>query len=532
MHIVKRYVKPKCAIPILLTIWKNFNDVFGISHPAFLWFYRVSRNWAGISNLVPGMREHLHRAGLRSRLGTDSDDKFANEEGKPIADYSIIFRELFCAAAAELADDMRHPVEKLGKLFDEIIYTGKAPAKGKKDLEIGAQNTLGKGQLLFLVRIVDKAGAQQLQAAGYRFAPKPSVLPLISRILQLSGEYLSRQLDIMYEFAVDPHILDPGCHLALFAVRASMASGFDVLVRQDARNLLPTMQLPFDTLESWQVDYLKIMDTQTVAVSMKQLNKASKAAATPPKEKIFAAQLLHTLEALKDEIGDSFFNDAMLIAKPIQVPCRGLTEDSPPGIANLIVFRAIIPIQSRAPGKKLDFTPLVFFKMRQHVYKNSADHAIFARRAYREFAQVLNLSGRSSIAVAGGKERQEIDAQLPTTPGGRRPSHNKFGFFRRRGSRQDGKIKGDNSSEKDLVDVHSEDQGIGGIMVSQEVRIDIAGRPASPVNEDGKKTADIEMAQLSKGPKTGAESKVSKDEEMPSFVDELFKVTVQTRTVR
>jgi hypothetical protein len=507
--------------------------VFGISHPAFLWMYRVSHNWPGISSLVPAMREHLHHSGFENRLGMDQDNSFANEEEALSADYSIIFRELFCAAAAELADDMKHPVDKLGKLFDRIIYTGKRPSKGKKDLEKGAQDALGKGQIMFLVRVVDKVGAQQLQAAGYRFAPKPVVLPNISRILQISGDDLSRELDVMHEFAVAPPILDPGCHLALFAVRASMATGFDILIRQDARNLIPTMQLPFDALESWHLDYLQTMDSQTVAVSMKQLNKASKAAATPPKEKKFAAQVLHTLEALKDEIEDPFFNDAMLIAKPVQCPCRGLTEDSPPGSATLIAFRVIIPIQSRAPGKKLDFTPFSFYKMRQHVYQNSLDHAVFARRAYREFAPVLNLSGRSSIAAGSGNRQHEIDEihLMPPSPSSGKPSQSKFRFFSQKSSRPSAKVRGDKSSEKNLVDIYSEDQGLGGIMVSQEVSVDVADRPASIVNKNDKKLGGIEMTHLSKEPQTGIANKVSNDEEAPSFVYELFKITVQTRTV-
>jgi len=82
------------------------------------------------------------------------------------------------------------------------------------------------------------------------------------------------------------------------------------------------------------------------------------------------------------------------------------------------------------------------------------------------------------------------------------------------------------------VDVQLEDQGVGGIMVSQEVSVDVTDRPASSVNEDDKKLGGIEMNQLSNESHTGTANKVSKDEEAPSFVDELFKTTVQTRAVR
>ena len=517
---------------------QNVDDLFGIAHPDFLWMYRVSRNWAGISNLVPGMREHLHRTGLRNRFGVEPVNRFEDEEGTPVVDYSVKFRELFCAAAAELANDMNHPVEMLGQLFDDIIHTGKATVKAKKDLENGVQDALGKGQILFLVRVVDKAAAQQIQAAGFRFAPKEIVLPLISKILGITGDDFTRQLEIMHRFALDPPNLDPGCHLALFAVRASLINGFDVLVPQDAKNLLPTKQLPFDALESWQVEYLQTVDSQTVTVTMKQLHRASKAVATPVKEKNFAAQVLHTLEALKDEIGDPFFHDAFLIAKPVIVPCRGLTEDSPPGSATLIVFRVMIPIQNRAPGKRLDFTPLALFKMQQHVYNNSPDHDFFARRAYREFAPVLNLSGHSSIAAAAVKQQSVVDAEdttqscmVPPGPILSRPSQSRYGFFGRRAARHNANMTEDNSSEKDLMSMHSADQGLGGIMVSQEVSVDVADRPASPWSKAEKKSEAIEMGQLSKESSGGIAIKVSKDEEAPSYVEELFRIAVQTRAI-
>ena len=483
--------------------------------------------------MIPGMREHLHRTGLRSRLGADSEVNFRND-GEPMADYSVIFRELFCAAAAELADDMKQPVDKLGKLFDEIVYTGTSPAGAKKDLEKGNQETIKGGQILFLIRVVDKVGAQQLQAAGYRFAPQPSVLPMISRIWQIDGYELARQMDTMNEFAVAPPTLDAGCHVALFAIRASMSSGFDVLIRQDARNLIPTMQLPFETLERWQADYLQEMDGQTAAATMRQLNVASNGGARTVKEKQFATQMLHTLEAFKDEINDPFFNDAMLIAKPVYVPCRGDDPDAPMGNATLICFRAIIPIQSRYTGKKLDFTPLVFFKTRQHVYLNSRDHAVFARRAYREFAPVLNLSGHSTVVVSKKLQHQdEIDAEEKTMKNldpAVLVKDGKYHFFKRSASRRPSRpVRGDNSSEKNLVDVQLEDQGVGGILVSQEVSVDVANRPASFVEREFKESA-IEMADMRE--LGSGVANVTKDEVALSYVDELFKTTVQARNVK
>jgi hypothetical protein len=172
-------------------------------------------------------------------------------------------------------------------------------------------------------------------------------------------------------------------------VLAAMALIFSL--GKDAKNQLPTMQLPFDKFEDWQIDYLKTMDSMNVIAIMKALSKATQSTSPSQREQQFAKYVLQTIEALKEEGEDPIFNDAMLIADPIRAPCRGASEDSPPDVATLITFRIMVPIHSRAPGRKLIFTPLNFFKMRQHVYKNSRDHEVFARKVYREFAPALEL---------------------------------------------------------------------------------------------------------------------------------------------
>jgi hypothetical protein len=563
-------VRQTCQLSlyIVLIIYQSFDDVFGISHPVYLWIFRATRNWASVTNLLPGMRDHIERAGLKNNiLGQHSDKKLINELGTPVEDYSIIFRELFCIAADEIADDLKVPIENVGILFDEIISTGQEPkqSKGKSRIDSQASSLvdleregrglekLGRGQVLFLVKEADRREAEQLQAAGFRFAMTPNVLPILAGTMQIPRRQLKRHLETMHEYAVESYILEPGVHLALFAIRASIGAGFDIMARRDARNQLPTMQLPIENLEPWQIDYLKTMDAWTVTACLRHLNKASMSATAPPKETHFALQLHTTLEALREEIDDSFFNDAYLVAKPVEAPCRGHTGDSPPGAAMLIWFRFIVPIHSRASGKKLYFTPLKFFKMQQQVYKNSPDHAVFARKTYREFAPVLELSGRSSISAPASAKTPYFPAKIGTfgtTKGtndavgdtrafGRpasRGSSIKKKFLNRRGSRPSEKMKGDNSSEKNLVAVDSsEDRSFGGIMVSQEVTVDVrdmddGGRAsASPKPTLGKNPVAIEMTPISPVNKSGVVSKVTKEEEPESFVDEMFKICIQAR---
>lgn len=507
------------------------------------------------------MKTHLQRTGLRTRFGADSNAKFVNEQGIPIKDYHLVFQELFCTAAAELAEDLHQPLQDIGVMFDTIVHTGQTSRSQSQkpthslsksvdvEREGNSAERTGKGQLLFIVREADRQQAQQLLAAGYRFALPANVIPIIASTFQISTQELTRQMDSMHEYAMEDQMLDPGVHLAFFSVKASMGSGFDVLVRRDARNKLPTMQLPLDTLEMWQLEYLRNMENSSVSSCLKYLHNTSMASGTTDKERFFASQLLTSLNALKDEIDDPMFNDACLVANPVYPPCRGPSAESRPDRATLITFRLMAPVGTRAPGKKLDFIPLSFFKTQQYVLRNSPDHEVFARKTYREFAPVLDLSGRPSVAGSkGAKKSREsrimstlsrmesedsyLSKPVPHLISDAKTASFKQKIFRRGRSKSTAaKMSGDNSSEKDLVEHLSEDQQpLGGIMVSQEVEIHskVEDRPSTSSSTPHKeKTVAIEMTRMSSPSKTGVISTATAEAETESYVDELFKICVR-----
>jgi hypothetical protein len=212
---------------------------------------------------------------------------------------------------------------------------------------------------------------------------------------------------MMRDYASGYQILDKGVHLALFAIRASVSAGFDILARKDVKNLLPTVQLPYESLEPWQLDYLKQMERMSVSQCIKFLHKASMPSNPLPNEREFAKVFGGTLEGLRDEINDFFLNDAVLITDPIPAPCRGETGDSPPGTCQLIVFRIIVPIHSRAPGKKLTFTPMSLFIAQQQIYRNSPDHDLFSEETHREFSPIVGL-----INSAAGTHDPETSGEM------------------------------------------------------------------------------------------------------------------------
>jgi hypothetical protein len=493
----------------------------------------VTHNWSSVSALLPSMRKHLYQTSTL-RPESNSEVNLNIDEDKSIEDYSIIFRELFCIAAADLADHLDEPLENMGILSDEIFNTGQIAAsksearpdtsKSSIDLERDdiATPAPGRGQLLFLTRRVDRKTAERFSASGYRFAEIQNVVQIIGRSMQINRNDLQDRLSNMFEYADETHNLKPGVHLAFFAVRARVRGSLEVLVRKDASNQLPTIQLQLESLNDWKIDFLSQLDNWSVKACLKFLRSKSVSSTVLTKEQTFATQLQDALGALEEEINDPLFVDALLIAKPVSAPCCGVGEGAKPGLATLITFRLMLPIQFRVRSQKLEFTPLSFFRMQQRVYRNSPDHAIFARKIHREFGSVLN-TGRLSIdgsqkntrAMFLGKPIRALKSK--STPNIRRPSEVSI---------EKSRINSDSASEIKLV----ETQTFGGIMVSQEVSVDVkdlGDRGSERGSSDG--LGGIEMAEM-KHAQMGTRGMATKEAEYAeSYVDILFAACVEAR---
>ncbi|KFY33851.1 hypothetical protein V494_07268 [Pseudogymnoascus sp. VKM F-4513 (FW-928)] len=535
----------------------SFDEIFGTSHPVFQWIFRTTRNWSSISSLIPGMRTHLqqtkkYRPGMKSEHDPHGgDDGYADK-------YSVIFRELFCTAASDLAEQLNEPLENIGVLYDEIFNTGEMHnseagprRKGSKpsadeETNVAATPTLSKGQLLILVRSVDKTEADRLAASGYRFAETQSVAPILSRSMQINCDDLPGRLTSMYEYSKDTPIMNPGVHVALFALRASVRGGFDILVPKNRRNQLPAVLLPIDSLKGWETEYLSQLDGMSVSACLKFLNVKTANAMAVSKEQLFAIEFRNTLMALKEQIDDALFHDALLIAHPLTVPCRGLNADSPPGRAAMIAFRLIVPIQHRASGETLEFVPLSFFRTQQYVYKNSPDHQHFTRKVHREFAPILSKrrasvdDGRKSIMSSSGRRESSegfkrldsvygdstMEIPMPAPPPRVQRRFLGVRFGRRNQEREaltPPRLSLESGSEAMLV----EEQAFGGIMVSQEVSV-VVGRDDEGGGDDGLGGTEMVkmMPQAQMGTRGGAMKEVDEPE---TYVDRLIAVCVKAR---
>ncbi|KAJ3455612.1 hypothetical protein MRS44_017094 [Fusarium solani] len=238
---------------------KNTKDGFSISHPIFQWMFQASRNWSTISNFVGGMRRHISQLPHSS---THKDGRrgiqLISEYGEIIERYDVIFKELFCLAAAELADRFHEDMTSVGVLWDEIIPTGPGGKWPRAQSRMGSRLT--------------KRGT-------------------------------------------------PGVHIGFFSIRACVSSGFEVLVQKDARHLLPSTALPLKTLENWHVQFLRRFENMPVSKILQSL-KEEISARQNAQEIEFAGQLSETIKTLCEWTQEPLFEDAVLTSTMVRVPCR------------------------------------------------------------------------------------------------------------------------------------------------------------------------------------------------------------------
>ncbi|TDZ28368.1 Signaling protein YkoW [Colletotrichum spinosum] len=406
---------------------KNASDNFSVSHPLFLWMFQASRNWSGISTLVGGMMNHLAHL---PRRGRDRDSRagiqLINEHGELIENYDVIFRELFCVAAAGLAEKMKEHLTSVGLLWDEILPTGasgerpgyganrayeiesalNSDANAARKVEVSASgqdlaekglgrrrpHEFGRGSLMFLVRRAQTdREIERLEAAGYRFAELRQVSNIIGSSMQIKSADLESKLRNMAAYADDNNQLAAGVHMGFFGIRARVGGyGFDVLVRRGARHLLPSMKMPFDRVEPWQMDILRQLDRLTTL------------------------GLTDAIDALRTWVDEPIFNEAVLTSTIVSLPSnQGVGEASSSKATALIAFRLVIPIHVNVSSSRCEFIPLNFFKVHQLVGRDASRHLAFTQSVHRELAPIIqSVPLEKPRPVAQNKKQSRLPSRL------------------------------------------------------------------------------------------------------------------------
>lgn len=382
-----------------------------------------------MAELIPDVRAHLRAISIINTSPPEKKNKISEMESLVTGDctdeYSSLFKALFCVAAQDLANLMQQPLEKIGVLFEGVMDTGtvyrahgpirkylhctsavQKHLQGNVESHLEAGGTedpsivFGRGQLLFVVRRVSRPDSSQIQAAGFRFVSIANVIDTLSQSMAVTKEELSVFLTNLQRHSKKDRLLEPGIHLACFALRPTLHKGFEVVVHRDAKNLLPTQPLPLYQLDGSQQEVLGRMNNWTVAKCCDRLRDL--AFYSNEQDLQFGGRFLDCISNLAKQIEKPFFQEARLIARPFLAPCRvpagsdGLQEH-----ALIIAFRIIIDAHQYTPvNGNFMFTPFRFFLSQQHVYPNSPDHVTFAQRIRREMAALANRTAhRNSQSV-------------------------------------------------------------------------------------------------------------------------------------
>ena len=479
------------------------------------------------------MRSHLHEAEpiKDSRYGRRAESM----EGST-GDYSTLFKKLFCVAAKDLADMVQLPLEDIGVLDGTIVSTGTLRKLARLKLLHGISTgygeldnaekgrppmILGRGQLLFLVRRANRSQALRLQSTGYRFATILNVVELLARSMEVTKEELLPQLKRMRDQSQGELLLEPGVHLGCFALRPIFHRGFDVLVRKDASNMIPTSKLTKSKLEQWQVEVLQRMDNWSVATCCERLRGGSLFA--DPMQQQFSRQLLESLTDLAGRVDSGFFENARLVATPLRVPCDVSRSESSSQEAFMVAFRVITDAyQPTSLNDRYEFASLRFFLSQQHAYRDCPDNAVFARRIRKEFAAIaVSYEDCDRGSLTCPRASYQPSSNLPR--GDRRSRTSSPNRSRKWSSRiraSGNTINDDNSSEKNLVNgCASTSAGVfGAIHVANEIDIDVREVARSS------HSPDVEMRSLGCYAEVGVGDL---DEE--TFADELAALTTDER---
>ncbi|KAK1777234.1 hypothetical protein QBC45DRAFT_331096 [Copromyces sp. CBS 386.78] len=421
-----------------------FHWLYQASRDWYLMSKMVDKMDLHLASLPHSPTSHSRKA----RMGIE----FMDEQGKIIDDYDVIFREMFCLATVDLSAKLDMPLDEAGILWDEILTTGgisrtswsggqspgersskrnseasihggssgsgldkkgststtsttttttstsasaaEMAAQKKMNIEDLAEKGMihtgdqGHGSLMFLVKKVQGShAADKLEASGHIFADLHQVCKIMNSSMQIRTGKLEEKLRSMERNTQDA-MLDPGVHVGLFAIRARVdVQQFHVMVRKEARGLLPSVKLPIQRLDSADLDFLRRHDGLSISYFLKRFRHSEEMAQQDAK---MARILYDAIKDLRSLVDDTLFDEATLVAKASQVPCKLPYNDSRAITCSMLAFCIMIPIHKTVNCPDFDFTPLPFFKVRQLAYKNSPYHAAFARSVHREIYPILN----------------------------------------------------------------------------------------------------------------------------------------------
>jgi hypothetical protein len=498
---------------------RTFDEEFNTSHPVFQWIFRVSRNWTGISDLIPKMREHLQATGYlqapthasNSRTSLDTDEDLS---------YSATFRELFCVTAHDIAKTLDTSLHNLGCLYEEVLTTGTmnnraiwtsnygnktivAADVATKDLEAAIVNPIlfGRGQMLVLTKKVDTTEAHRLHNLGYGFASVEQVSDHLARSLQIPRDDLENLVGRLHAFSERQLSLPKkGTYIGSFLVQPKPGMrGLDVIVPRAAPGRLPMVKLSSDELDGRQMSILATFNGSTLDDCLLRINNRT---ATDPEDDLFLDKFRNRIMELLRDCPEETLHRAVFSSQQLDM-MHGQTEFSH---ATIFAFCGIKEIYVQSlQSLTLKAIPLSFFQTYLRSQEGCADHAILAQKNHKEFSSLRRAPSVTKIA--------------PSSRGHRWPR----ALRSKRSSSTEISWQTDTCSEKGLVNYTTTSTSApepsshpwGGIMVTSTQNIHV---------DEGKDGANLELSEL------GVSAKVGMAEtEQQTLADRLMSITTSFR---
>jgi len=454
---------------------QTFDDDFTTGHPVFHWIWKASNDWGSVKDLIPRMKSHLRRHGSLGRqlsrpstAGSFESRTSFEEEG--LENQTLLFREGFCVATADLAERLTMSVEDIGTLFDRIIGTGvvapTAAAARKLSqsdaVSISSHTTshLERGQLLFFTRRLNNEDVEKFAAAGYRFAPPNRVEAMIARTMQLPIASVAGHIKSLHDYATNSTaatLLKQGTYLTCFAALGRVNRHFDVLVSNAHRDQLPDMQLTPQHLNADQLQFLKQYDGWSAGRMVQDLKqKRAREQHLQSDERGFVLLLINSLSSLSHQISEEWFIDLIFNAKPIVASYNNGVYGANAAPAMIFGLTKLLDIHQgmvKQPDR-LAFVSLDFYRVRTSFYPGSSEIHKFRSSVHTELAPVLT---RAQKEADQEKHHHHINVG---------PFASKRSFLGRKTSLvkrdDDDSLKEDSCSERGLVGVHANNMYTGG----------------------------------------------------------------------
>ncbi|KAJ6437084.1 reverse transcriptase [Purpureocillium lavendulum] len=229
--------------------------------------------------------------------------------------------------------------------------------------------------------------ARKLEATGYRFAEVHQVAGSIRSSMRIESVEFESRLHLMSVQKGRDVELGSGVHLSMFVVRARLdRSGFDVIVRKAARNILPTAPMPIARLQLWHRQLLNRYHGTTVAALTRKLGSMDHESV---QETVFASELRRAISHLLQSLGDGCFNEATLLPREVCVPSFAHDNPGRPSTRTLLAFGLVLPVHATVHSTQCEFTPLRFLKLRQHTYDGSPYQAEFSQTLHHDLSRRL-----------------------------------------------------------------------------------------------------------------------------------------------